>query len=296
MLNKDVFYEEWVHTRSCYTMNILNNILKNYRKELVAVIMFLVAFIPALAWMWDRWFVADSYYSHGVLIPFVSGYFVWQLKDQLKEMKRESSALGMWLICFGLGIHLVSSLLRVYFTSGFAMLIVLAGMILHFYGYRIFIKVLFPFSFLIFMVPLPMVVITNLSFKLKLFAAQIATFVLNDFIGVAAIREGSMIQMKHSVVVVDDVCSGLRSLISLTALGAIFAYWLKENFVKKLIVFASTIPIAVATNVVRILFLAIVSEVWGTKYIVGPIHDISGFMVFAVAFLMLLGVSKLLES
>ena len=84
-------------------------------------------------------------------------------------------------------------------------------------------------------------------------------------------------------------------LISLTALGSIFAYLMTSGKTKKIVLFLSTIPIAIITNVVRVVFLSVVSEIWGAQYATGFTHDFSGFMVFALAFALLYGVGKLLE-
>jgi len=273
---------------------IPHGFLKNYSAKLFLGGIFLLVYLPALIWMWDRWFARDSYYSHGILIPFVTGYLIWQKRDELTLIKPEKSPLGMVIIVFGLVIHLLSSILRIYFSSGFSMIIVLLGLIAHFYGNQILKKVLFPILFLFFMVPLPMVVITNISFQMKLFAATLATGILNNM-GLPAIQEGSILKMRHTYVIVDDVCSGLRSLISLTALGMLFAYWMKSGIFKKVILFLSTIPIAIITNVCRIVFLSFVSEIWGPEYAVGFIHDFSGFLVFALAFVLLFFIGKLLE-
>ena len=272
----------------------MNTILKKYSREIIVAVIFLLAYLPAFIWMWARWWARDSYYSHGILIPFASIYLIWQIKDELKKIKPSSSPWGMPLIVAGLIIHLLSSLLRVYFSSGFSMIIVLSGLVLHFYGKDIFKKVAFPIAFLFFMVPLPMVVIANISFKLKLFAAKIAAIILNDM-GLPAMQQGSIIRMRSAYVIVDDVCSGLRSLVSLTALGSIAAYWLKGPLSKRMLLFLSTIPIAVITNVCRIILLSCISEIWGTEYATGFIHDFTGFLVFAIALLLLFAVKKLIE-
>ncbi len=275
------------------TKNLLKT-AKNFQSELILIAVFLIMYIPTFLWMWQRWFARDSYYSHGILIPFVSIYLIWQKRDELAKCKIKSSPLGLKLIIIGLVIHVFSSLFRVYFTSGFSMLFVLIGLILHFYGFAILKIVAFPIAFLFFMIPLPMVVISNISFKMKLFAAHIAAVILNKM-NILAIREGSIIKMRHTHVVVDDVCSGLRSLISLTALGSIFAYWMTTGWVKKTILFLSTIPIAIITNVIRVIFLSFVSEIWGAQYATGFVHDFSGFLVFAIAFVLLYFVGKVLE-
>ena len=272
----------------------IDGILKNHLWELVAVGIFLLAYVPALIWMWDRWFVHDSYYSHGILVPFVTGYLIWQKRDELAAIPKKSSPWGLPLIVTGALIHMGSSLFRVYFSSAFSMMIVFIGMILYFYGEKVFKKILFPIAFLVFMIPLPLVIITNISFKMKIFAAQIAEIILNKM-GIPALREGSMIKMQHAHVVVDDICSGLRSLISLTALGSIFAYWMTSVMWRRILLFLSTIPIAIATNVFRILFLSLIAEIWGPQYADGLTHDISGFLVFALAFVLLYAMGKILE-
>jgi len=273
---------------------VQNNYLKIYGKEVLLGLLFLISYVPTFLWMWERWFARDSYYSHGILVPFVTIYLIWQMRHELIKMKREESVWGLRLIFLGIAIHLVSSVFRIYFSSGFSMLIVLNGMILYLYGAKIFEKISFPLAFLLFMVPLPMVAITNISFKMKIWAAEIATFLLNQM-RIPAIREGSIIKMRSVHVIVDDVCSGLRSLISLTALGSIFAYWFKGPMIKKVILFLSTIPIAIATNVFRVILLSAISEIWGVEYADGFVHDASGFMVFGLAFVFLFAVGKLLE-
>lgn len=268
--------------------------MKKYYKEICLGALLLLTYLPAFLWMWERWFAKDSYYSHGILIPLVSGYLIWQQKEQLAKIPKSRSPWGMLLIVLGMALYLLSSLFRVYFSAGFSFLLVLVGLILHLYGWRILRAIWFPVFFLVFMVPLPMVVITNISFKMKLFAAQISEIVLNNM-GLKAERQGSIIYLQHTQVVVEDVCSGLRSLISLGALGSIFAYWLKAPRWKRVFLFLTTIPIAVITNVCRVVFLSAVSEIWGAQHAGGFIHDASGFAVFALAFVLLLGMSKLIE-
>lgn len=263
------------------------------QKWMVGIFVLLI-YIPSFLWMWDRWFARDSYYSHGILIPFVTAFLIWQKRDILSKIKPESSPWGLKLFFLGIAINLLSALFRIYFTSGFSMIIVLYGLILHFYGSKTLKEVFFPISFLVFMIPLPMVVVTNLSFRLKIFAAQIAVVALNNM-RLFCVQHGSTIVLRHAYVVVDDVCSGLRSLITLMALGSLFAYWMKSSFSKKIILFLSTIPIAVITNVGRIIFLSFVSEIWGAQVASGPIHEASGFIVFIGAFCLLYVVQKMIE-
>jgi len=271
-----------------------SNFKEKHLKPLIAGVVFLLAYLPTLIWMWDRWYARDSYYSHGILIPVVSIILIWQMRWELAKIKKSSSGWGLPLIITGMAVHVFGVLMRVYFVSGFSMLLVLVGLILFFYGKAVFKKIMFPVLFLVFMIPVPLVIIVNISFKMKIFAAKIAAIVLNSS-GIPAVREGSLIRMRHTQVVVDDVCSGLRSLISLMALGSIFAYWMKATLGRKLALFLTAIPIAVITNVLRIIFLACVAEIWGVKIAGGFLHDASGFLVFAGAFVLLYVMARVIE-
>jgi len=262
--------------------------------EWLIFVLCLLTFTPTLIWMWDRWFVHDSYYSHGILIPFVSLWLLWQRREELREIEKQGSSVGIILIVLGIIVHVLSSLVRVYFTSGLAMLVVLMGMVVYFYGPNVLRKTLFPILFLFFMIPAPLVVIANISFQMKIFAAKIAAGILNQ-IGLYAVQDGSTIKMQQAYVMVDDICSGLRSLISLTALGSIFAYWMKSVMWKRVVLFLTTIPIAIITNVVRIVLLSFIAEIWGPQYATGLVHDVSGFLVFALAFVLLFAASKVIE-
>ncbi len=263
-------------------------------KVITAGVIFILAYIPTIMWMWERWFARDSYYSHGILVPFVTGYLIWTMKEELKNIPLKESVWGIRLIIFGVILYFLSSIFRIYFSSGFSMLFVFYGLILYFLGWEIVKKTFFPLFFLVFMIPLPEVTITNMSFQLKMFAAKIAAITLNNM-GIPSIQEGSIIMMKKAHVVVDDVCSGLRSLITLTALGSIFAYWMKGSMIRRVILFLSTIPIAVITNVCRVVLLASISEIWGAQYAEGFVHDATGILIFVIAFILLYATGKLLE-
>ena len=270
-----------------------NFLKKNYQQVLVAIL-FLWAYTPIFIWMWDRWFARDTYYSHGILVPFVTIYFIWQMRDELKNVPVKRAPWSLVFFAIGIAIYLVGSTLRIYFPSAVSMLLVLISLILYFYGTKVLRKIAFPIVFLVFMIPLPLYIIVNISFKMKLFAATIAAQLLN-FLGMYAVQDGSVIKLRSAFVVVDDVCSGLRSLISLTALGSIFAYIMNAPVYKRLILFLATIPIAIITNVCRVVLLSTFTEAFGVEFTKGPIHDITGYLVFVLAFGMLYAIRRMLE-
>jgi len=263
-------------------------------KFAMLLILAIIAYIPTIQWMVDRWFASESYYGHGFLIPVVSLYFAWQRKKAIQEAKLSQEMIGLAIVAVGLLVHILSAALKIYFISGFSFVFVLYGLTLFSFGKDVTRNLVFPIFFLLAMIPLPLVLIGNLTVKLKLFVAEAAALVLNR-IGFPCVRDGSIIRMPTSQVFVEAPCSGLRSLISLVTLGLIFSYALKVSYLKKSILFLSSIPIAIVTNLIRILMLAIINDLYGQKIAMGYFHDFSGFLMFGIAFALLYGVSRMLE-
>jgi len=268
---------------------------KNELIKLVSLgVLTLIAYIPTFIWMVDRWVAKDTYYSHGFLVPLISLFIVWIKREKLGRLKIVPAKLGWLFFGSGMFIHLVSSLWRIYFSSGFSLILVLVGLVLLFLGKNYLKETLFSILFLLFMIPLPLVAIANISFKLKIFAAQISTVLINWF-GIPAIRDGSIIKTMHSYLIVEDPCSGIRSLISLIALGALMAYFTPASKVKKTVLFLSSVPIAISSNIIRIVSLSLISEIYGAKFATGWFHNTMGVLVFVFAFIGLVLVAKMLE-
>jgi exosortase len=255
----------------------------------------LIVYIPTFGWMYERWNSAESYYSHGILIPAISAFLVWLKRRELAAITPlPAKKIGWVLFISGILVHIISAFWQVYFSSGFALIPIIMGLVLLFLGIQFLKKLLFPILFLIFMIPLPMVAIANLSFRLKIIASQISVLAVNAM-GLPAVREGSIIKTAHSYLVVEDPCSGIRSLIALIALGCLMAYLSKLSRPKKIILGLSSVPIAIFSNVIRIISLTLVSEMYGSKIATGAFHDTMGFVVFVIAFALLAIESKLLK-
>lgn len=252
------------------------------------------AYFPTIAWMVDRWDAKDSYYGHGFLIPFVSLYLVWRKREELEAIQAKPSGWGLPLLVLGLLLHLASAVIKVYFTSGFSILLTLTGLVLYLWGKKALRIVAFPILFLTSMVPFPLVVVGTTTVRLKLFAAMCATHVLHA-IGLPAIQRGSTIYMQNATLIVDDPCSGLRSLLSLLTLGVLFAYLKRGSLPKRSLFFLSSIPIAMIANIIRIVFLAGIADIYGAEIAIRFFHDFSGYLVFGIALAGLSWVGRVLR-
>ena len=235
-------------------------------------------------WLYERYMAADSYYSHGFLIPFVTGYLIWLKKEQLESLNLKCNLWGLGLIIFSLLVHLLGVLAEVFFVSGFSILSLVFGISLFLYGKEITKKILFPLAFLIFMIPIPKVAINAISFPMKMFATKSAVFILQTFMKLPMKNEGFQIFFPKASLVVGNPCSGLRSLISMLALGSIFAYLTKMTMFKKIVLFSSAIPIALMSNIIRVIMLCLGVFIYGSQMTKGLFHDLTGYLVFVFAF------------
>jgi len=257
--------------------------------------LFLLVLYPIYSPLVSRFSARDSYYSHGFLIPFVFLYLVWRKKDLLRSIPLKPASFGVYVFLAGMLMFLISTYLRINFTSYMAVPIMIVGMSLYLAGVKFTKELVFPIAFLMFMFPLPRVSVIGIPFKLKMWVVQVVTLIASKM-GIAAKGVGSIIYYPGGYLLVGDPCSGLRSLVTFLALGALFAHLIKGSIIKKLTLFLLSIPLALISNLERVWFLLVVSYVYGEKIALGFLHELSGIMVFILGFIGLFLAAKLLRA
>lgn len=267
-------------------------------KVYIGIILCLVLFIYSATFKWlkDIYFAPDSYYSHGFLVPLISIFLVWLKRDKLKYIDFIASKSGIFILCCSLLLQFLSVLTEVYIISVISFFMLICGIVIYLFGKDTFKKLLFPIGFLLFMVPMPMFIINYISFPLR----QLATAAVVSTIKLAGLpvaQKGFEIIFPNSSLSIDTPCSGLRSLIAFMALGALFAYFLKNSNGKKILLFSLTIPIALVSNYVRILLLSLITFIYGGRIATGTfLHEFSGILVFVMGFIMLSFVRRILNN
>ena len=228
----------------------------------------------------------DPDYSHGFLVPFLSAYFIWERWDDLKKKKNAPSLLGSVALCFGLACLVIGLVGAELYVQRFSLIIVLAGLVLLILGWRYLWILSFPIGFLIFMIPLPAIVVNTIAFPLQLFAAETATFCLFS-LGIPVLREGNLIMLASITLEVAEACSGLRSLLSLLALGTVYGYFSQDTVWKRWVLVILSIPIAIVANAFRVSGTGILAHYFGVEAAEGFYHTFEGWIVFVVAFVLL---------
>jgi exosortase len=248
----------------------------------------LVIYSKTLIWLFTAWW-SDPYYSHGVLVPLISGYLIWSKRAELAELPKEPSGLGIPVIVAGLLIHGVGIFRTIRFASAISIVIVLAGIILFIYGNDVMKSLLFPVSFLIFMAPIPFAPVIGAALQAPS-AGLAATLV--SALGIPATVTGAEIRLTECAFDVGAPCSGLRSIISLLTLAALYAYLLEGSIVMKAAVFLSALPIAIAANVLRITSILLVANAYGSDVAMRFFHDFSSLLLFSISLIGLLIIGR----
>jgi exosortase len=178
--------------------------------------------------------------------------------------------------------------------QGLSLILAVSGIVLHLYGSRVLLKVAFPLAFLLFMIPTLPWFIDVVSFELKLLAARGAVGVAH-VVGVPVVREGVNLHFTDGVLAVENACSGLRSLMALLALGALFAYLATGPVWSRILLFLLALPIAVIANLMRVSGLCVYAGMAGVDKAAGVFHDIGGYVLFALAFVLLTCCKRILR-
>jgi exosortase len=181
-----------------------------------------------------------------------------------------------------------------YFTLRVSMVVTLVGLVFYLFGPVLVRAAWFEFFFLLFMIPIPYVIYFAATFPMQLLASKITATILNA-IGMGVVRQGNIIHIHGYSLEVAEACSGMRSLVSLLGLGALYAYLSQKRFTPQLILFLSTIPIAVAANVFRVFVTSLLAYTVTEDVTREPLHSIMGLSVFVVAFVMMFIVGQILK-
>lgn len=256
---------------------------------------------------YDWW--NDENYSHGLLVPFVIAYMLYESSDELRSAAgRPALAVGAALIFTALVMLLFGTLGAELFMQRISLVVMLAGVVVYFFGTRILRPLAVPFVLLILSIPIPQILFNKVAFPLQIWASQLAVWAIRTS-GIAALRKGNIIEIlpMGSVQVIAlevvEACSGIRSLMTLMALALILVYFTSRRFKhprsllgyienfdlwRAIALMVLAVPIAVFTNAGRVALTGIFSYYYGKKATESFLHSSAGWIVFLIAFVLLL--------
>lgn len=259
----------------------------------------------------DWW--TDENYSHGLLVPFVIGLIVWIEWD---ELRRYASGGAIWaaagLALLALVMLTGGTLGAELFVTRISLVLMAGAIVLYFFGTRILHVLAVPFALLLLAIPVPQIVFNRIAFPLQVFASQVAAWGIRLF-DVPALRKGNVIDIlprgatQTISLEVVEACSGIRSLMTLVTLALVLGYFTRgngprwfANFSKPdlwrtLILLLAAVPIAVLTNAARVTGTGVLTYYYGKQATGDAWHDASGWFVYALALVLLIGANYLLR-
>lgn len=268
-----------------------------------------------------RYWWTEENYSHGLLIPFVIGYILWTQRERLsRAVTRPSPLLGGAVVLFALFALFAGTAGAELFMQRISLVLMLAGIAVYFWGYRLLRLLLVPLGLLILAIPIPEIIFNKITFPLQLFASRCAVWSMGLF-DIPVLRQGNVIELlplgarETKKLEVVEACSGIRSLMTLVTLAVVFAYfthprpedptdgnqrggtswWKSFAFWRSTIIVLSAVPIAILTNALRVSGTGVLAHYYGTEVADGFFHSFSGWVIYIVAFLLLFAVAWIVD-
>src|SRR6202162_2345721 len=262
-----------------------------------------VALLLLIAWLYAsilaRLFLqwvgphSDPNFQHGIFVPLFALFVLWQDRKKLEAIAPAPSWTGLPLVVLSLLMLVLGVLGAELFFSRVSLLILLAGLIILFQGWTFFRAILFPWAFLILMIPIPNLILQKVTFPLQLLASKLATGRL-ELVGVPVLRQGNVIVLASMPLDVAEACSGIRSLLTLVTLAIIYGYLMETRMWVRVVLALSAVPIAVAANSFRIFGTGLLVQYWDPDKAEGFYHALGGWLIFVVALFLLVAVHRVI--
>ncbi|MDH5764366.1 MAG: VPLPA-CTERM-specific exosortase XrtD [Gammaproteobacteria bacterium] len=253
---------------------------------LIAGVVFYASY-ASLVVMENMWSSKEEY-GYAYLIPFISGFFIWQKVEEIERAKFEPSILGGIFFIGSMMLILLGVLSATHSITQYGFVMVLIAIVHMLMGSAVLRVVIAPMLLLFVMVPLPAFLFNNLSSYLQLLSSQLGVFFIRLF-DISVYLEGNVIDLGSYKLQVVEACSGLRYLFPLFSLALIASYIYSAAMWKRVVLVLSSIPITVLMNSFRIGIIGVLVEYWGQGQAEGFLHDFEGWVIFmfCTAFLIL---------
>lgn len=236
----------------------------------------------------------DPNYGHGFLVPVFAGFVLWKKRERLTRVAIKPANFGLLVMLGAVGLLLVGSLGAELFSTRFSLLVMIGGIVFFLMGWAMLRAVLFPLSFLVLMIPIPVLIYNQITFPLQLLASRFATFWL-QLVNVPVLREGNLIILPNYTLEVVDACSGIRSLMTLITLAIAYGYLVESRRWIRWLMVLLMVPIAIVSNSIRIVGAGFLTYHIGPKMAEGFFHEFSGWVIFVAALLLMFACHWLLR-
>ena len=277
-----------------------NNQPTQWRTDLMAWLPIIaglaVLYVPSLADLFRGIWSKDEQ-MHG---PIVLGIACWLMYRNWSAMLvasagKPGSNWG-WLFCvFALLLYTVGRSQDILLFEIGSVIWLLLGIILLTHGAAALKAQWFALFFMLFMVPLPGVVVDTVTLPMKMAVSYVAEVVLYN-VGYPIGRNGVILQIGQYMLLVADACAGLHTLLTLEALGLLYLNLVRrDSLFRNLGLAILIVPISFAANVIRVMALSLITYHFGDAAGQGFLHGFAGMVLFLSALLLIIGFDTVLQ-
>ena len=252
-----------------------------------------VLYIPSLVDLF-RGIWSDDEQMHGPIVLGISCWLLFSKWPTVTNTTDRAPFAGSLFLALGLLSYALGRSQAVVQMEIGSVLPVLIGLILLFQGKSGLRKLWFPLFFMLFMIPLPGVLVQALTLPLKTAVSIVAEQLLFLF-NYPISRTGVILQVGQYQLLVADACAGLHTLFTLEALGLLYMNLVGHSSLRRNVALALLIiPISFTSNVIRVLILILVTYYLGDAAGQGFLHGFAGMTLFLSALLLIIGVDNIL--
>ncbi|GAA3961738.1 VPLPA-CTERM-specific exosortase XrtD [Allohahella marinimesophila] len=252
----------------------------------LCMVLVLGAFAASLLNLLQVWMDSEEY-GHGLIVPIIALYIYWLNREKLSGQTIQPSWLGLPLALAGSLLHLLGVMADVDVAAYYGLLISLAALPMAAGGWRLLSQAWYPLLLILFVIPLPYLLSTLLTARMQLISSDIGVSFIRLF-GLPVMQDGNVLHMGSFSMLVEEACSGLRYMYPLVSIGLIVAYFYRGPVWQKVLIVLSTVPITIGMNSLRIAVTGLIIRYWGSQAAEGFLHSFEGWIVFMLAFALLM--------
>jgi exosortase len=250
-------------------------------------------YYPEIRFLIGQWLHTYEF-SHGFLVILVSCYLVWRKRNVLRSTPVEPNFKGFFIVLFGIAILVIGYAAFEPFAKRFSLIITIFGLVYFLLGTKILKILLFPLGYLFFAIPPPHIVFKSMAVNLRIIDAK-ATYIIINLLGIPIVQEGPSLHLPNITLVVADFCTGILSLIALSAVAVLYAYISQKHIISKTILIMIAIPVAIMGNILRTVLVVILAYFYGQSALNNVVHVLQGTVNFILTLVVLFILGNLVK-
>jgi exosortase len=239
-----------------------------------------ILYLPVLAGLVTQW-ARDGDAAYGALVAGGAALLFVQRRSRVRSLPRDGSNAGIAVLAAACVIYMVGTLAADVFLVRLSLPVMVVGSVLFLAGPHHVRALAAPLALLFVAIPLPSALVTELTMPLQLMASRCAALLLTG-VGVPVVRDGNVLTLDYITLQVAEACSGMRSLVTLAALVAMYAAVRELPLRRFVILAAATVPVALVGNGLRVAVTAVLAAWIGAEATRGAVHDATGWVAFVL--------------